>query len=173
MIPYIHHTNHALIFNILLIFSHYTTYTTDTKLVPILMLDMNVSKPFQGLLISCNQMSADYLFQTDKSYDVCYDTGDKVIQCGRHNDIFKFWLMWRSKVSISLCYIKMVYTNVSHAIYVQFYHCYLMKSSTLSDFVFAHLGNGRFRETNAPLNGLDSLPSQKDERTKGEVLPAC
>jgi len=50
-----------------------------------------------GLLISCNQMSADYLFQTDKSYDVCYDTGDKVIQCGRHNDIFKFWLMWRAR----------------------------------------------------------------------------
>ena len=44
-------------------------------------------------------MSADYLFQTDKSYDVCYDTGDKVIQCGRHNDIFKFWLMWRAKVT--------------------------------------------------------------------------
>ena len=50
-----------------------------------------------GLLISCNQMSADYLFQTDKHYDVCYDTGDKVIQCGRHNDIFKFWLMLRAK----------------------------------------------------------------------------
>ena len=49
----------------------------------------------QGLLISCNQMSADYLFQRDKHYDVCYDTGDKVIQCGRHNDIFKFWLQWR------------------------------------------------------------------------------
>ena len=54
----------------------------------------------QGLLIDCNQMSADYLFQPDKSYDVCYDTGDKVIQCGRHNDIFKFWLMWRAKVCI-------------------------------------------------------------------------
>jgi len=50
-----------------------------------------------GLLISCNQMSADYLFQTDKVYDVCYDTGDKVIQCGRHNDIFKLWLQWRSR----------------------------------------------------------------------------
>ena len=23
-------------------------------------------------------MSADYLFQKDKHYDVCYDTGDKV-----------------------------------------------------------------------------------------------
>ena len=44
-------------------------------------------------------MSADYLFQTDKCYDVCYDTGDKVIQCGRHNDIFKLWLQWRARVS--------------------------------------------------------------------------
>lgn len=52
-----------------------------------------------GLLISCNQMSADYLFQRDKLYDVCYDTGDKVIQCGRHNDIFKFWLQWRARGS--------------------------------------------------------------------------
>lgn len=51
----------------------------------------------EGLLISCNQMSADYLFQTDKCYDVTFDTGDKVIQCGRHNDIFKFWLQWRSR----------------------------------------------------------------------------
>lgn len=50
-----------------------------------------------GLLLSCNQMSAEYLFQQDKHYDVCFDTGDKVIQCGRHNDIFKLWLMWRSK----------------------------------------------------------------------------
>ncbi|XP_050735590.1 glutamate decarboxylase-like [Eriocheir sinensis] len=50
-----------------------------------------------GLLISCNQMCADYLFQQDKPYDVNYDTGDKVIQCGRHNDIFKLWLLWRSK----------------------------------------------------------------------------
>ena len=46
-------------------------------------------------------MSADYLFQTDKCYDVCYDTGDKVIQCGRHNDIFKLWLQWRARVSMS------------------------------------------------------------------------
>ena len=43
-------------------------------------------------------MCADYLFQQDKHYDVTYDTGDKVIQCGRHNDIFKCWLLWRSKV---------------------------------------------------------------------------
>ncbi|XP_063237545.1 glutamate decarboxylase [Bacillus rossius redtenbacheri] len=50
-----------------------------------------------GLLISCNQMSAEYLFMQDKLYDVRYDTGDKVIQCGRHNDIFKLWLQWRAK----------------------------------------------------------------------------
>lgn len=53
----------------------------------------------QGLLISCNQMSAEYLFMTDKLYDISYDTGDKVIQCGRHNDIFKLWLQWRAKGS--------------------------------------------------------------------------
>lgn len=52
---------------------------------------------FQGLLLSCNQMSAEYLFMTDKLYDIQYDTGDKVIQCGRHNDIFKLWLQWRAK----------------------------------------------------------------------------
>lgn len=50
-----------------------------------------------GLLMSCNQMSADYLFMQDKLYDIKYDTGDKVIQCGRHNDIFKLWLQWRAK----------------------------------------------------------------------------
>lgn len=43
-------------------------------------------------------MSADYLFQQDKCYDVKYDTGDKAMQCGRRNDVFKLWLMWRSKV---------------------------------------------------------------------------
>lgn len=42
-------------------------------------------------------MSAEYLFMTDKLYDISFDTGDKVIQCGRHNDVFKLWLQWRSK----------------------------------------------------------------------------
>jgi len=51
----------------------------------------------KGILADCNTMAARYLFQQDKHYDVSYDTGDKVIQCGRHNDIFKFWLQWRSK----------------------------------------------------------------------------
>ena len=41
-------------------------------------------------------MRASYLFQQDKHYDVAYDTGDKAMQCGRHNDVFKLWLMWRA-----------------------------------------------------------------------------
>ena len=52
----------------------------------------------QGLLKSCNSLNAAYLYQKDKHYDVTFDTGDLSIQCGRHNDIFKLWLMWRSKV---------------------------------------------------------------------------
>ncbi|XP_078083815.1 glutamate decarboxylase 2 [Mustelus asterias] len=51
----------------------------------------------EGLLQNCNQMNACYLFQPDKQYDLSYDTGDKALQCGRHVDIFKLWLMWRAK----------------------------------------------------------------------------
>ncbi|XP_038044200.1 glutamate decarboxylase 1-like isoform X2 [Patiria miniata] len=50
-----------------------------------------------GILEDCNSMRAPYLFQQDKHYDVSYDTGDKTMQCGRHVDVFKFWLMWRAK----------------------------------------------------------------------------
>ncbi|XP_068459729.1 glutamate decarboxylase 1 isoform X2 [Clinocottus analis] len=53
----------------------------------------------RGLLQECNDFGAEYLFQTDKNYDVSYDTGDKSIQCGRHVDVFKFWLMWKAKGS--------------------------------------------------------------------------
>lgn len=56
---------------------------------------------FQGILLAVNQLNADYLYQKDKVYDTAYDTGDKAIQCGRHNDIFKLWLMWRSKVRLN------------------------------------------------------------------------
>ncbi|XP_034410597.1 glutamate decarboxylase 1 isoform X4 [Cyclopterus lumpus] len=52
-----------------------------------------------GLLQECNDFGAEYLFQTDKNYDVSYDTGDKSIQCGRHVDVFKLWLMWKAKGS--------------------------------------------------------------------------
>ncbi|KAK6183173.1 hypothetical protein SNE40_010702 [Patella caerulea] len=51
----------------------------------------------KGVLEEANQMNANYLFQKDKNYDTSYDTGDKTIQCGRHNDVFKLWLMWRAK----------------------------------------------------------------------------
>ncbi|KAK5914559.1 hypothetical protein CgunFtcFv8_008992 [Champsocephalus gunnari] len=53
----------------------------------------------RGLLQGCNEIGATYLFQTDKHYDVNYDTGDKSIQCGRHQDVFKLWLMWKAKGS--------------------------------------------------------------------------
>lgn len=52
---------------------------------------------------NCNQMHACYLFQQDKQYDLSYDTGDKALQCGRHVDIFKLWLMWRAKVGGLIC----------------------------------------------------------------------
>uniref|UniRef100_A0A8C5QAR3 Glutamate decarboxylase 1 n=1 Tax=Leptobrachium leishanense TaxID=445787 RepID=A0A8C5QAR3_9ANUR len=51
----------------------------------------------KGILQACNQMSATYLFQRDKPYNIAYDTGDKTIQCGRHIDVFKLWLMWKAK----------------------------------------------------------------------------
>uniref|UniRef100_A0A673A1T8 Zgc:163121 n=1 Tax=Sphaeramia orbicularis TaxID=375764 RepID=A0A673A1T8_9TELE len=51
----------------------------------------------RGLLHDCNELGATYLFQMDKPYDVSYDTGDKSIQCGRHVDVFKLWLMWKAK----------------------------------------------------------------------------
>ncbi len=51
------------------------------------------------LLKQCNSSHASYLFQPDKiGYDVTYDTGDKSLQCGRLNDVFKLWLMWKQKV---------------------------------------------------------------------------
>uniref|UniRef100_A0A3Q3KLL7 Glutamate decarboxylase 1a n=1 Tax=Monopterus albus TaxID=43700 RepID=A0A3Q3KLL7_MONAL len=53
----------------------------------------------RGLLQECNAFGAEYLFQTDKPYNMSYDTGDKSIQCGRHVDAFKFWLMWKAKGS--------------------------------------------------------------------------
>ena len=51
---------------------------------------------------NCNQMHACYLFQQDKHYDLSYDTGDKALQCGRHVDIFKLWLMWSAKVRVRM-----------------------------------------------------------------------
>ncbi|BES95160.1 Glutamate decarboxylase [Nesidiocoris tenuis] len=67
------------------------------KLMGTLLQCSTIHFKLDGLLLSCNQMSADYLFMQDKLYDIKYDTGDKVIQCGRHNDIFKLWLQFRAK----------------------------------------------------------------------------
>ena len=67
------------------------------KLLGILLQCSTLHLKEKGILSDCNTMKARYLFQQDKHYDVSYDTGDKVIQCGRHNDIFKFWLAWRGK----------------------------------------------------------------------------
>lgn len=53
----------------------------------------------KGLLAECNSAHATYLFQKDKvAYDASLDTGDKTIQCGRTNDAFKFWVMWKAMV---------------------------------------------------------------------------
>lgn len=51
----------------------------------------------KGILMDVNKTGATYLYHKDKHYDTSYDTGDMTIQCGRHNDVFKLWLMWRSK----------------------------------------------------------------------------
>ncbi|KAG5676946.1 hypothetical protein PVAND_006740 [Polypedilum vanderplanki] len=76
--------------------SHSVTWNPH-KLMGALLQCSSIHFREDGLLLSCNQMSAEYLFMTDKLYDIQYDTGDKVIQCGRHNDIFKLWLQWRAK----------------------------------------------------------------------------
>ena len=54
----------------------------------------------KDILTESNGTTASYLFQKDKYYDTTYDTGDKSLQCGRVNDVFKFWLMWKAKVNI-------------------------------------------------------------------------
>lgn len=50
----------------------------------------------ENILKECNGIEAQNLLETDKPYDVKYDIGDKSIQCGRRNDVFKFWLCWRA-----------------------------------------------------------------------------
>ncbi|XP_013014671.1 cysteine sulfinic acid decarboxylase isoform X2 [Cavia porcellus] len=50
-----------------------------------------------NLLKRCHGSQASYLFQQDKFYDVALDTGDKVVQCGRHVDCLKLWLLWKAQ----------------------------------------------------------------------------
>lgn len=51
----------------------------------------------ENLMQSAHGAKATYLFQKDKFYDTSYDVGDKIIQCGRRADVFKFWFMWKAK----------------------------------------------------------------------------
>jgi glutamate decarboxylase len=52
------------------------------------------------IIKDCHACNATYLFQKDKFYDVSFDSGDKHLQCGRRADVFKFWLMWKAKVTL-------------------------------------------------------------------------
>lgn len=45
----------------------------------------------------CNTLKSPYLFNEDKIYDGCYDTGDKYIQCGRKVDVLKLRLQWKAR----------------------------------------------------------------------------
>ncbi|XP_063232123.1 cysteine sulfinic acid decarboxylase-like [Bacillus rossius redtenbacheri] len=54
------------------------------------------------ILGDCHSRRAPYLFQRDKFYDSRYDLGDRHLQCGRRNDVFKFWLMWKAKGTLGL-----------------------------------------------------------------------
>ncbi|XP_059499319.1 cysteine sulfinic acid decarboxylase isoform X2 [Stegostoma tigrinum] len=55
-----------------------------------------------GLLKTCHSANASYLFQQDKFYNVCYDTGDQSLQCGRKVDCLKLWLMWKAIGTLGL-----------------------------------------------------------------------
>lgn len=98
-------------------------------------------------------MSAEYLFMTDKLYDVQYDTGDKVIQCGRHNDIFKLWLQWRAKV------VKIVFKNI----FLNSYCKWKLSRWRLS-------GNRWLRETHGPTHGVDRVHGQTNQANVWQIL---
>lgn len=49
----------------------------------------------KGLLQRSNAQEAEYLFQPDKPYDTSFDIGVRSIQCGRHVDVLKVWMMWK------------------------------------------------------------------------------
>lgn len=49
-----------------------------------------------GLQDSSNSTAADYLFHKERRYyDNCLDTGNKSLQCGRINDVFKTWVYFK------------------------------------------------------------------------------
>ena len=53
--------------------------------------------PYGNLLKRCVSTGAAYLFQSDKGYDVSYDSGDKSVQCSQKADALKWWLVFKAK----------------------------------------------------------------------------
>lgn len=107
--------------------------------------------PLQGLLQGCNSMCAGYLFQPDKQYDITYDTGDKAIQCGRHVDIFKFWLMWKAKVCV------LTLSSISSSPFLQIIAHLKCESN---NFLNLFKGNSWIRTAYWQVPGSISLPLQ-------------
>lgn len=108
-------------------------------------------------------MCADYLFQQDKHYDVTYDTGDKVIQCGRHNDIFKFWLLWRAKVRFTYLADKWRWQMARKT-----------KHLALFSFHSGMAGNGRICQANGTIRTANSISSRRTfEETRTLPVDCC
>lgn len=141
----------------------------------------------QGLLISCNQMSAEYLFMQDKLYDVQYDTGDKVIQCGRHNDVFKLWLQWRAKVSAvpifgfcisrsSNLYLPRPLTPSGPDAVIVSCTLYFIRVFFFNNIRpscrFPCPGHRRFRKTHGPFDGAERVHGGQNQGVARQILLA-
>jgi len=72
-------------------------------------------KSSDGLPAQCNGVKASYLFQPDKPFAEL-DTGDNHIQCGRRNDVLKFWMAWQALGDVG--YAKRVDTLLDLARYM-------------------------------------------------------
>lgn len=57
------------------------------------------------LTATCNVLKTQYLFQSDKWYDIGCDTWDKYTQCGRRVDILKLRLLRRGEGNSGVAYI--------------------------------------------------------------------
>ncbi|NWR64122.1 CSAD decarboxylase, partial [Bucorvus abyssinicus] len=76
--------------------AHSVTWNPHKMLAAGLQCSAFLLRDTSGLLQRCHGAGATYLFQTDKFYDVSYDTGDKTPQCGRRVDCLKLWLLWKA-----------------------------------------------------------------------------
>jgi len=50
----------------------------------------------KDMLRKSQSTEVKYLFQNDKPYDMQYDLGRNLLQCGRSCDAFKLWVMWKA-----------------------------------------------------------------------------